>query len=292
MTRVALFFDGKNHMKDHARAAGDRWIDHSALASWVVEHVGGTQFVAAHYYTGVPNPAEDTSSRRALTDLLKDLESCDGFFVHRFLRHSSTSVCPACGHAEPFTREKMVDTSIVADMILFAVRDAFDVAIIFSADLDVAPAVNAIHALGKRACVATFGRIGMSPQLNRAAWSVIDLSAHLDAFTRPRIGEGPPPSGEPTLADVELLRELRRAEDHFTTGGGFVGAHYFLHRWKGHAIVDDPEQRREAIERLIHGGLAETYDAGGGKMALRTLGVIEDDAADPSVDELLVADEE
>jgi hypothetical protein len=72
--RVALFFDGKNHMKDLRRTAQDRWLDHGALADWIVKHVGGTRFAGAYYYTasrprrttraiGTRSPISSTSSR-------------------------------------------------------------------------------------------------------------------------------------------------------------------------------------------------------------------------------------
>ena len=34
-------------------------------------------------------------------------------------------------------------------------------------------------------------------------------------------------------------------------GGGFVGAHYFVHRWKGHAIPEAPDLRRLSVQRLL-----------------------------------------
>lgn len=271
MTRVALFFDGKNHMKDLRLAAGDRWVDHGALARWAVEHVGGDVFVAAHYYTGVPTATDEGPPRRALADLLRDLERLPGFFVHRFNRQSSTWTCSSCGHVEAFTREKRVDTSLIADMILLAVRDAYDVCIVFSGDLDVAPAVDAIHALGKAAWVATFGKVGMSRALQRSAWSTIDLSEHMDLYAHAALGTSPEPQSDPTLQDAELLRELRRAEAHFSAGGGFVGAHYFIHRWRGHGIPDDAEARRRGMERLIQVGLVEKYEVDH-KAALRVVG--------------------
>jgi hypothetical protein len=58
--RVALFFDGKNHMKDLRRTASDRWLDHGKLADWVVEFVGGTRLAAAYYYTGIPTSRDES----------------------------------------------------------------------------------------------------------------------------------------------------------------------------------------------------------------------------------------
>lgn len=268
--RVALFFDGKNHMKDLRRAAEDRWIDHGALARWVVEQVGGATMFGAFYYTGVPNSQEDTGERHALSDLLDELERRPGFFVRRFNRRATTRDCPHCSQVIAYTEEKMVDTSLVTDMVMLAVRDAFDIAVVFSGDLDLAPGLQAVQQLGKRAWIATFGEYGLSRSLTRSAWSVLDLSEHIDAFAYPDLETTPPrrvPS-KPEQVDQEVLRELRRAEAHFHAGGGFVGAHYFIHRWKGHAIPDAPEDRRQAVQRLMALDQVETYTVDG-KTALR-----------------------
>ncbi|MBA2321890.1 MAG: NYN domain-containing protein, partial [Deltaproteobacteria bacterium] len=224
--RVALFFDGKNHMKDLRRTASDRWLDHSALAKWAVEQVGGTRMVAAHYYTGVPTPGEEGGNdKHALADLLDELERRPGFFVKRFNRRTSSRDCPHCQQLITYTEEKMVDTSLVTDLVLFAVRDAFDVAVVFSGDLDVAPALNAVHAMGKQAWIATFGDSGLSRSLVRSAWHTLDLLPHMASFSFPDL-EAPPVLRVPEVPealDQEVKRELHRAEAHFAAGGGFVG---------------------------------------------------------------------
>lgn len=270
--RVALFFDGKNHMKDLRRTTQDRWLDHGALAEWIVAHVGGTRFVGAHYYTGVPTAQDESSERHALSDLLEELEKRPGFFVRRFNRRAGTRDCPHCAQVVTYTEEKMVDTSLVVDMVMLAAQDAFDVAVVFSGDLDVAPALSALRSLGKQAWIATFGDQGLSRSLVREAWAHVDLLPHLEAFAHPELDASGPRAltpAEPADVDKEVLRELRRAEAHFVAGGGFVGAHYFLHRWKGHAIPDGPEARRAAVQRLMSAGLAETYTVDG-KTAVRS----------------------
>ena len=268
--RVALFFDGKNHMKDLHRSASDRWLDHGALAKWVVEHVGGTSFFGAYYYTGIPNSQEDSKERHALSDLLDELERRPGFFVKRFNRRSASRDCPHCMSQVAYTEEKMVDTSLVADMIVLAARDAYDIAVVFSGDLDIAPGIEAIQALGKQGWIATFGATGLSRSLSRTAWSTINLLEHLDAFSYGELGgsrEWDVPEGVDDV-DQQMLRELHRAQTHFCGGGGFVGAHYFSHRWKGHAIPEAPELRRQSLHRLVQEGLVETYSVDG-KVAIR-----------------------
>lgn len=292
--RVALFFDGKNHMKDLRRAAQDRWLDHGALAKWVVEHVGGTRFVGAYYYTGVPS--NEDSDRHALSDLLDEIERRPGFFVKRFVRRTTTRDCPHCKQMITYTEEKMVDTSLVVDLTVFAMQDAFDCAVVFSGDMDVAPGLAAVRATGKQAWIATFGDYGLARGLAREAWSYIDLLAHLDAFAYPSVGEPTQDdlvvAGDTVDADTQVLRELRRAESHFAAGGGFVGAHYFIHRWKGHGIPDTPETRRQAVQRLMGLGKIETY-AVDGKTALRTSnGLALDDEAVETVSASGTDDEE
>lgn len=272
--RVALFFDGKNHMKDLRRAADDRWLDHGALADWVVKHVGGTSLFSAFYYTGVPNPNDDRSERHALSDLLEDLERKPGFFVQRFNRRATTRDCPHCREIISYTEEKMVDTSLVADLILYAVRDAFDIAVVFSGDLDLAPGLQAVQGLGKRCWIATFGDYGLSRSLVRSAWSTINLLEHIEHYSYADLSVVPGAAKAEPLdddqLDEEMLRELRRAETHFAAGGGFVGAHYFIHRWKGHAIPEGPEERRQALQRLMQHNQVETYVVEG-KTAIRTM---------------------
>jgi uncharacterized LabA/DUF88 family protein len=294
--RVALFFDGKNHMKDLRRTAQDKWLDHGALADWVVKHVGGERFVGAYYYTGVPTAQDEGTDRHALSDLLEELERRPGFFVKRFNRRASTRDCPHCGKLITYTEEKMVDTSLVTDLVTFAMHDTFDCAVVFSGDLDVAPGLAALRTMGKPAWIATFGDVGLSKSLLREAWSHIDLLAHIDAFAHPDLVPNVSTVGvapvEPEDVDAEVLRELRRAEAHFAAGGGFVGAHYFIHRWKGHAIPDGPEARRQAVQRLMTAGRIVTY-AVDGKTALRTAEtdeVVPDTASAPPLPEAEVSE--
>ncbi len=320
--RVALFFDGKNHTKDQRRAATDRWVDHGALAKFAVEHVGGTEMAFAWYYTGVPsedvreegtsfvtvrrgraNHEDDAPTSTSLSSLLDELERKPGFFVKRFPRRPASRECPVCGQASAYTEEKMVDTSLVADLVLQAARGTFDVAVVFSGDVDIAPGIQAVHDLGRRCWVATYGTASLSRQLTRVAWGTVDLLSHLDAFSSPDLvapraapvarpqvrepAEVAPPVVETSgtldeqAVDVDVLRELRRAIAHFGLGGGFVGGHYFVHRWKGKDIPESPELRRASLQRLMSAGLVDTYTVDG-KSALRVIaadGVAEEPAS-------------
>jgi uncharacterized LabA/DUF88 family protein len=282
--RVALFFDGKNHMKDLKQVAGERWMDHGALAARVVERVGGTELVAAHYYTAVPSPGED-SGRSALYFLLGELERIPGFFVHRFPRHTQTWPCSRCGHEETFSREKMVDTQLVADVVAQAARGLWDIAVVFSGDMDVAPALSGARSFGRRAWVATFGRHATSRELMREAWGTLDLRELMDGVmsAAPVQVDVGPVDLQP--GDDVVLRELARGQQHFESGGGFLGAQFFLHRWKGIGLSDDHEERRRAVERLVRAGLVEIVGQAG-RTALRVV----EPGAEPSLGDADVDD--
>ncbi|MEM8760706.1 MAG: NYN domain-containing protein, partial [Pseudomonadota bacterium] len=221
--------------------------------------------------------------------LLDELERRPGFYVRRFNRRSTTRDCPHCDQTISYTEEKMVDTSLVVDLVVLGQRDAFDVAVVFSGDADVAPGLAALAAMGKPAWIATFGDHGLSRGLVRQAWSHLDLLEHIDAFAYPELQNGARPSSVPQApheVDREILRELKRAEAHFLAGGGFVGAHYFIHRWKGHEIPDVPEARRQAVQRLMNDGLIVTYQVDG-KTALRSAQEADDttvEIVDPTLD--------
>lgn len=268
--RVALFFDGKNHVKDLRNVAGDVWIDHAALVDHVIAAVGGDVFVGASYYTGVP----DGDDRGPLSMFLGKLERIPGFFVARFPRTTSSWACGSCGQEQVFTREKQVDTQLVADVVLGAARDRYDVAVIFSGDMDFVPALEAGRQLGKRMWIASFSRQAVSRDLLRAAWGSVDLSVWLGDVTvsTPTAADAGPPSAD--VDDDAVYRELGRAQAHFEGGGGFLGAQYFLHRWRGGGLPEAPEDRRAALARLIAAGRVEAWDAGG-RDALRVLPVAE-----------------
>ena len=276
MIRVALYLDGKNHMRDLRHAAPDRWIDHGALARWVVAAVGGTDLAAAHYYTGVPNPADEPQPRSVLQDLLDGLERLPGFFTHRYMRHHAKHTCTACGVTETYTREKLVDTSLVSDVVLHAAQDRYDIAVILSGDLDLMPAIEAAHALGKRAWLATFGSGHVHRKLRDAAWGQLDLSTAIDVVGRPVV-DAAVQAGPVEPGDEVVVRELARAEKMFAASGGFVGSQYFLNRWRGGGLTEDVTQRRAMLDRLIGARAVEVYEVDG-KSALR-VGAVELHAA-------------
>lgn len=60
-----------------------------------------------------------------------------------------------CGHMED-DKQKEVDVAMAAEMIIHAVRDHYDVAIVISGDRDFIPAISMVQSLGKKVEVASF----------------------------------------------------------------------------------------------------------------------------------------
>lgn len=281
--RTALFFDGKSFYTGWREAAPTSRVDFGALGRWLVQRVGGTSLWAAHYYTGVETGegGEDEGQAR-LTGFLDMLDHQPGFFVQRFPRRSRSTECPHCGQLFTWTQEKGVDTTLVADMVRQAAARSFDVAVVASGDADLAPALDAVRALGAKAYVASWGGWGVSGRLRRAAFDHVDLLTGLDAFASevgasaadvPLAEQEPRPAPAvdrtegPVSMETVFLRELARAQGHF--GAGYVGANYFLTRWSSPLLPPVAEDRRRLLDALVEQGHVEVYEATNGDKALR-----------------------
>jgi uncharacterized LabA/DUF88 family protein len=199
--RVCIFFDGKNfHSGWRDEAAGKR-LAFPKLSRWLVERAGGSLLWGAYYYTGIETgPAATSEGQKKLAGFLDMLELQPGFFVKRFPRKTSMFQCAACGVENKYTQEKEVDTTMVADMLRLAAVGAFDVLVLVSGDADHAPAVEGVRAIGRQAYVSTWGRVGLSSRLRKAAFDHIDLLEGLSFFEDADEGSSPPAPPTPTPA--------------------------------------------------------------------------------------------
>jgi hypothetical protein len=188
-------------------------------------------------------------------------------------------------------------------MLRLAAVGAFDILVLMSGDADHAPAVEGVRALGRQAYVATWGGIGLSRRIRRAAFDHIDLVESLSECGRQwPVGEGeentapilvpgqtpqtvspgslPHIAGgeedraqagghaenEDTAADI-LLDEVRRAESKFPLG--YVGVNFFVTRWQASQLDPDPDVRRRIIDRLVRDERIELYTTDDGTKAMR-----------------------
>ena len=151
-----------------------------------------------------------------------------------------------------------------------------------------------MRALGRQAYVATWGGIGLSRRIRRAAFDHIDLCDSLVECGRQwPTGEGdengapiiisgttqetqpdePGTPSQPLATDGEeqaatiLLDEVRRAESKFPLG--YVGVNFFVTRWQASQLDPDPDVRRRLIDKLVREERIELYTTEDGTKAMR-----------------------
>jgi hypothetical protein len=257
--RVALFFDGKNFYRALSDTHPGIEINYDTLAAWVVERVAGAagEFQGACYYTG-HNETPGTVGR-SFTSSLTNLNLRTGFFVRREPRVKRQGKCRHCGKGWGYWTEKRVDTRLVADMIHYAAVDAYDVAVLFSGDQDLVPAVEAAERLGRRVYVATWSGRGLSRELRARCFGEVDLADGLATFQTGRVrGAGVPvalPLLPATLLPVAV--EVAAAQGKLR----YVSRWYFENRWIGTVLppMGSPE-RVAAVEDSLRSHEIEEYD--------------------------------
>ena len=132
--RAMLFFDGPVYVDALSRSLVRGTVDYGRLADWALQSVDATQLAGAHYYTGAPGAHEEPERRQLLSEVLDSMECEPGYFVHRFNRAATTTPCDHCGQNNTTVEEKMLHTSLVTDVVMLAVQDAYDVAVLFTND--------------------------------------------------------------------------------------------------------------------------------------------------------------
>ncbi len=84
------------------------------------------------------------------------------------------------------------------------------------------------------------------------------------------IGSTAPLSNDPAVWDEACVAEIRRAQTAMP--GGYIGAHFFVTRWKSSTLPEIPEFRRRTLDRLVEQKKAEVYLTEDGIQAVRVKG--------------------
>jgi len=140
--RVIIYIDGSNSY--HLTPPGFK-VDFDRLARALTV---GQYLVRTYYYNASRQDGSETyKNSQRFFDYLGHLQ--DFKVKLGRLECGGTNV-----DGTPILVEKGIDTQILVDMLLGAVRNTYDVAILLSGDADFAGAVEAVKELGKKVYVA------------------------------------------------------------------------------------------------------------------------------------------
>lgn len=76
-----------------------------------------------------------------------------------------------------------------------------------------------------------------------------------------------PLSNDPAVWDEACIAEIRRAQNAMP--GGYIGAHFFVTRWKSSTLPEIVDFRRRTLDRVVAAGKAEVYLTEDGIQAVR-----------------------
>ncbi len=143
--RVAVYVDGLN-LYHGLKSRGWRryyWLNLRRLAERLLRP--GQSLVAVRYFTARFQPRRDDPDRTLRQDTyLKALETLPDLTIQYGYHLPKTGTCRRCGATWATFEEKMTDVNIAVALLHDAMRDAFDTAIVVSADSDLIGPINTV----------------------------------------------------------------------------------------------------------------------------------------------------
>jgi uncharacterized LabA/DUF88 family protein len=170
-------------------------------AGKLVDKTTPATFEAMHVY-GSYDPAkpQDVKFRNWMANILDKMPGTHVVLLERQRKkgypkcpHCQTEAthCQKCGGDLRGTEEKGIDTRIVADMISLAWANAYDVAVLVSADRDFVPVAEFLQTKGIKVVHGAFPPKGS--HLSQKCWAHLDLTKLMPQFQlKPAAGKGAP----------------------------------------------------------------------------------------------------
>ncbi len=176
MTRVLVYVDGFN-LYHGLRDRGWRryyWLDVRRLAERLL--LPDQTLVAVRYFTArvSAEPGNPDKPRRQ-SAYLEALATLPDLSIHYGQYEAREERCRQCGRTWLRREEKMTDVNIAVEMLGDAADDAFDTAILVSADSDLVGPVRAVRERHDKRVVVAFPPNRASGALRRAATAVIAI---------------------------------------------------------------------------------------------------------------------
>ena len=176
MTRVLVYVDGFN-LYHGLRDKGWRryyWLDARRLAERLL--LPDQTLVAVRYFTArvSAEPGNPDKPRRQ-SAYLEALATLPDLTIHYGQYEAREERCRQCGRTWLRREEKMTDVNIAVEMLGDAADDAFDTAILVSADSDLVGPVRAVRERYGRRVVVAFPPARESRYLRREADAAFTL---------------------------------------------------------------------------------------------------------------------
>ncbi len=157
-SRVMIFIDLRNILSSVATMQSFPFkIDFYSLARLLA---GQRNVLAAYVFDGTMGDDEDSAARTRK--------------FHDYLRYNGFRVIER--NSIEGREQKEVDVAMACEMVVHALKDNYDVAIVISGDRDFVPALQHVQAAGKIVELAAF-RTSASEELRRTADKYIELES-------------------------------------------------------------------------------------------------------------------
>jgi uncharacterized LabA/DUF88 family protein len=144
MNRVIAYIDGFNLYHGLKEAGWDRylWLDIQKLAINLLRI--NQELVFTKYFTS-RTIIDDDAKKQRQTTYIEALQTLNYIEVIEGKYHKEPQKCRKCGHVRTELIEKMTDVNIAVELVLDAVKDKYDIALLVTADKDLVPAVKAVR---------------------------------------------------------------------------------------------------------------------------------------------------
>lgn len=145
MPRVITYIDGFNMYCGIKSKGWQRyfWLDVQALSRNLLK-ADQTLSQTKYFTARVSGPADKAKRQRTYIDAIQTRPEVSIFFGH-FL--ATPRECRNCGFTYDAFQEKMTDVNIAVELLQDAFQDAFDTAILMSADSDLIASIEAVKKL-------------------------------------------------------------------------------------------------------------------------------------------------
>ena len=194
--RAVAFFDGQNLFHAVKQAFGYTYPNYDVLKlAQVVCQAQGWNLIQTRFYTGVPDSQDNPRWHHFWTSKLAAMARQGVKVYSRALRYRNQTITLPDGKQHTFLvgAEKGVDIRLALDIIRMALRNEYDVALIFSQDQDLSEVADELRdiarvqgrwikmASGFPSSPATHNRRG----IDRTDWIQIERTTY-DACIDPR----------------------------------------------------------------------------------------------------------